>query len=70
MKVDLKDIAIGAAACHLGWQIATVNFENNADCMRKFLSNKWFGLIIFVGILVGNFFKRKEKNVPSKIEHM
>eukprot|EP00026_Physarum_polycephalum_P009220 Phypoly_transcript_09334.p1 GENE.Phypoly_transcript_09334~~Phypoly_transcript_09334.p1 ORF type:complete len:174 (+),score=20.27 Phypoly_transcript_09334:892-1413(+) len=56
-------IAIGAAACHLVWQISTVKFENNTDCMRKFVSNKWFGAIIFVGILLGNLVKHKENNV-------
>lgn len=50
------DVAIGAAAGHLAWQIGTVDLQNGADCMRKFISNKWFGAIIFGGIVLGKFF--------------
>ncbi|XP_042424785.1 4-hydroxybenzoate polyprenyltransferase, mitochondrial-like [Zingiber officinale] len=42
-----------AAAGHLGWQISTVDLSSRADCNRKFVSNKWFGAIIFSGILFG-----------------
>ncbi|XP_027350136.1 4-hydroxybenzoate polyprenyltransferase, mitochondrial isoform X1 [Abrus precatorius] len=42
-----------AATGHLGWQIWTVDLSSRADCNRKFVSNKWFGAIIFGGILAG-----------------
>lgn len=41
---------LGAAA-HLYWQISTVDLQNRADCNSKFVSNKWFGAIVFVGIV-------------------
>jgi 4-hydroxybenzoate polyprenyltransferase len=31
---------VGAGAAQLGWQLATVDFENGQDCMGKFVSNQ------------------------------
>ena len=47
--------AIGAA--HLAWQIYTVDINNRQDCMNKFVSNKWFGALIFSGIFVSSLVK-------------
>ncbi|ESR50797.1 hypothetical protein CICLE_v10031746mg [Citrus x clementina] len=44
---------LAAASGHLGWQIWTVDLSSRADCNRKFVSNKWFGAIVFSGILFG-----------------
>ena len=40
-----------AAAMHLAWQIRTVNLSDPGDCMAKFVSNKWYGAILFTGIV-------------------
>ncbi|KAG4922281.1 hypothetical protein AAZX31_18G197600 [Glycine max] len=45
--------SLAVASGHLGWQIWTVDLSSRADCNRKFVSNKWFGAIIFGGILAG-----------------
>ncbi|XP_017408551.1 4-hydroxybenzoate polyprenyltransferase, mitochondrial isoform X1 [Vigna angularis] len=45
--------SLAAASGHLGWQIWTVDLSSRADCNRKFVSNKWFGAIIFGGVLAG-----------------
>ncbi|XP_043702815.1 4-hydroxybenzoate polyprenyltransferase, mitochondrial isoform X2 [Telopea speciosissima] len=42
-----------AASGQLAWQIWTVDLSSRDDCNRKFVSNKWFGAIVFSGILVG-----------------
>ncbi|RAL47610.1 hypothetical protein DM860_011348 [Cuscuta australis] len=42
-----------AATYQLAWQIWTVDLSSRADCSRKFVSNKWFGALIFSGILFG-----------------
>ncbi|GKV21313.1 hypothetical protein SLEP1_g31305 [Rubroshorea leprosula] len=47
---------LAAASGQLAWQIWTVNLSCRADCNRKFVSNKWFGAIIFSGILFGRIF--------------
>ncbi|XP_061375469.1 4-hydroxybenzoate polyprenyltransferase, mitochondrial [Gastrolobium bilobum] len=44
---------LAVASGQLGWQIWTVDLSSRADCNRKFVSNKWFGAIIFGGILAG-----------------
>ncbi|CAM0908530.1 unnamed protein product [Alopecurus aequalis] len=44
---------LAAAAAHLAWQISTVDLANPADCNRKFVSNTWFGALVFSGILFG-----------------
>ncbi|CAL5043035.1 unnamed protein product [Urochloa decumbens] len=44
---------LAAAAGHLQWQVSTVNLSDKSDCNRKFVSNKWFGALVFGGILCG-----------------
>ncbi|KMZ58399.1 putative 4-hydroxybenzoate octaprenyltransferase [Zostera marina] len=44
---------LSAAFGQIGWQIWSVNLANRADCNRKFVSNKWFGALIFWGIFFG-----------------
>ncbi|XP_059448794.1 4-hydroxybenzoate polyprenyltransferase, mitochondrial [Corylus avellana] len=44
---------LAAASGQLAWQIRTADLSSRADCNRKFVSNKWFGAIIFSGILFG-----------------
>lgn len=46
---------LGAAA-HLYWQISTVDLQSRADCNLKFVSNKWFGAIVFAGIASAKLF--------------
>ncbi len=36
------------------WQIITLENENKKDCLKKFKSNNLFGLLIFIGFLIGN----------------
>ncbi|GAA0183339.1 hypothetical protein Leryth_003298 [Lithospermum erythrorhizon] len=44
------------AAGHLAWQIFTVDLSSPADCMNKFVSNQWYGAIVFLGIVLGRFY--------------
>lgn len=44
---------LAIAAIHAGWQVATVRLDNPADCLAKFKSNLWFGLIVLAAILAG-----------------
>nr|VDD40234.1 unnamed protein product [Brassica oleracea] len=46
-----------AASGQLGWQIGTADFSSRPDCSRKFVSNKWFGAIIFSGVVLGRSFQ-------------
>lgn len=40
------------------FQIKTVNLSNSADCLSKFKSNKWLGLILFAGVVAGTIVKK------------
>ncbi|KAG1056597.1 hypothetical protein G6F43_001516 [Rhizopus delemar] len=44
-------ISVLGTACHLAWQLKTVNYNNPADCWAKFKSNTWTGGIFWSGIL-------------------
>jgi 4-hydroxybenzoate polyprenyltransferase len=41
------------ACCHLVCQIRSCNFSDGKDCLRKFKSNFWLGIIILTGIVLG-----------------
>ena len=43
--------AVAAGAAHQGWQIVSTDLDDRSDCMAKFVSNKWYGGIIYAGIL-------------------
>ncbi len=43
--------SIALAALHASWQITTLNIDDPVNCLKRFRSNGFFGLIIFVGML-------------------
>ena len=44
---------IGLAAGHVAWQISSVDFDNSADCMKKFVSNQAVGGLVFLACVAG-----------------
>jgi 4-hydroxybenzoate polyprenyltransferase len=48
--VSYVGLALGAA--HLAWQVATLDTENPERCLKLFRSNRDFGWIIFLGIII------------------
>lgn len=42
---------VSAAACHYSWQLTDVDLDSRQDCLAKFVSNKWFGVLVFTGIV-------------------
>ncbi|KAF3790816.1 4-hydroxybenzoate polyprenyltransferase [Nymphaea thermarum] len=42
---------LAASAAQLFWQIWTLDISRPQDCERKFQSNKYFGALVFLGIL-------------------
>jgi 4-hydroxybenzoate polyprenyltransferase len=42
-----------AAAGHFAWQVATADLDDPASCSQRFVSNEQVGLIVFVGIVLG-----------------
>jgi 4-hydroxybenzoate polyprenyltransferase len=49
-------LAVAGVAIHLFWQIAIVDIDNPADCLKKFRANRWLGWVVFAGILAGRIF--------------
>ncbi len=43
-----------AGATQLAWQIAAIDIDNPADCLRMFKSNRVFGWIMLVAIVLGH----------------
>jgi 4-hydroxybenzoate polyprenyltransferase len=43
-------LAIGAA--HLAWQVAMIRIDDPQRCLMLFKSNRWYGWILFVGLLL------------------
>ncbi len=46
-------LGLAAAAAQLYWQAAAADIDSSADCLAKFKSNKWLGLIVFAAIVAG-----------------
>jgi len=44
---------LALAAAQLGWQAATVDIDDAADCLAKFKSTRWFGWGLLVAIVAG-----------------
>lgn len=43
--------AVAAASAHQAWQVGSVDLDNGPDCMAKFVSNKWYGAVLYAGIV-------------------
>jgi len=48
-------------AGHLAYQIVTLDINNPEDCKKKFQSNRHLGLLIFLGIVLGNISSKVNK---------
>lgn len=45
--------ALLPAAAHLAWQVSSVDIHDAGSCLKRFKSNRDFGLLIFAAIIVG-----------------
>ncbi len=44
-------VGLAATGLHLAWQIATLDIDDPAGCLKRMNSNKWAGLLLLAGIL-------------------
>jgi len=58
--------ALLGVSAHLAHQIRTLNIHDRDDCAKKFVSNRWVGLGVFLGLLTGTLLKESEQ-VPEPI---
>jgi 4-hydroxybenzoate polyprenyltransferase len=48
-------VALVLGALQLAWQVLTLDVDDAMDCLVKFRSNKWFGLILLAGVAAGAY---------------
>ena len=46
-------IGLSAAALHVVWQLKKINLDNSDNCLKIFKSNRDFGIIVLISIIVG-----------------
>ncbi len=46
---------LGAAGLHLAWQVITLDIDDHANCLRRFRSNRDFGLLVLIALLLMRF---------------
>ena len=54
--------AVTLVSLHLARQISTLDIENAEDCAEKFVSNRRIGLVLFLGIVLGTYFKNPKNS--------
>ncbi|XP_030646874.1 4-hydroxybenzoate polyprenyltransferase, mitochondrial [Chanos chanos] len=59
--------AVSAVAVHLAHQIYSLDINKPEDCWKKFASNRNLGLLLFMGIVVGNLWKKRQEG-PLEME--
>ncbi|XP_005292160.1 4-hydroxybenzoate polyprenyltransferase, mitochondrial isoform X1 [Chrysemys picta bellii] len=59
--------AVAAIGAHLAHQIYTLDIHKPEDCWKKFTSNRTIGLLLFIGIITGNLWKRKNPKEMNAI---
>jgi 4-hydroxybenzoate polyprenyltransferase len=57
--------ALGGIVGHLSHQIYTLDINDREDCARKFLSNRWIGLLLFLGTVGGTYLKEEDSEVKE-----
>jgi 4-hydroxybenzoate polyprenyltransferase len=43
---------VAAGSAHITWQIRSVDLHDGPDCMAKFVSNQWYGALIYAGVVL------------------
>ena len=49
----VRAIVLSAAALHVVWQLKKINLDNSDNCLKIFKSNRDFGIIVLISIIVG-----------------
>jgi len=52
--------SLAIISAHLSHQIYTLDIEDREDCAKKFRSNRWVGLLLFLGIVSGNYVREED----------
>ncbi|XP_074084602.1 4-hydroxybenzoate polyprenyltransferase, mitochondrial [Macrotis lagotis] len=58
--------AVASIGAHLARQIYTLDIHKPEDCWDKFTSNRTIGIMLFIGIVLGNLWKEKKPKESEK----
>uniref|UniRef100_A0A8C8RHH2 4-hydroxybenzoate polyprenyltransferase, mitochondrial n=1 Tax=Pelusios castaneus TaxID=367368 RepID=A0A8C8RHH2_9SAUR len=58
---------VAAVGAHVAHQIYTLDIHKPEDCWKKFTSNRTVGLLLFIGIVTGNLWKRKNPEETNAV---
>ena len=47
-------VLLGLAGIQLGWQVATVKLDDAANCLKRFKSNRDYGLLVLLAIVISH----------------
>ncbi|XP_054466877.1 4-hydroxybenzoate polyprenyltransferase, mitochondrial [Anoplopoma fimbria] len=59
---------LSTVAVHLTYQIYTLDINKPEDCWKKFSSNRNLGLLLFLGIVIGNLWKERRETLLQNEE--
>lgn len=60
--------SVALISTHLASQISTLNINDPNDCASKFISNSQVGLILLIGIIMGNLLKKNKEHTSKEIK--
>ncbi|XP_059479829.1 4-hydroxybenzoate polyprenyltransferase, mitochondrial [Neocloeon triangulifer] len=52
-------LSVGVISAHISQQLYTLDTSKANDCAKKFISNHYVGLLLFLGIVCGNYMKNR-----------
>ncbi|KAI1301162.1 4-hydroxybenzoate polyprenyltransferase, mitochondrial [Halotydeus destructor] len=58
-------LSVMIVASHLTRQIVLLDVKNSENCWKRFKENSQIGWILFVGVVLGNFLKKKPESVEK-----
>ena len=58
-------LGLTAVASHLVWQIGTIDLSKPKDCLSKFKSNKWLGIVLWMSIIMGTLWNSEQKSTRT-----
>ncbi|XP_043917052.1 4-hydroxybenzoate polyprenyltransferase, mitochondrial [Protopterus annectens] len=58
-------VSLAVVGAHLAYQVYTLDMNDPENCWKKFTSNRSLGLLLFVGIVLGNLWRKEKEHQPT-----
>lgn len=59
-------VSVAASLLHLLQQVHLVDYNSPKQCLNKFVSNKWIGVMLLAGILAANMLQKEDAHDKVK----